>query len=259
MSYYISATIVKGNVDLGLLNKMPEGLAFKAYGADSLDGVFLDVCLSTTGFSDPFQNCVPDRLLSQALPDKNSHLNLLRKKLHQRGGDLELELQTSLINLSLQLSSLFGTEVLCLSSDDNGMDFCARADSGNIKKLRFRVEDIEVLYENGKVNIIPLDCQNFGEERTFDKRFFKDTPFKIYRLIDGPDLLHYYSRTEADLVIPGAADALGLSSFDMMLSLTEIPHEDWQAASVNRPNKLQAKYDNTKQHRGKKPWWKFWM
>jgi hypothetical protein len=242
MGCYVSTNIIKGDVDLGKLKKATNGLAYRIYKTKNVDAVLIDVLPKGVEFGFIFQSGASR---PAELPEEYENLILLEKKLEAPG--MELAFDRDLINLNIELSSILEKEVLSFASDDDETDFCVLSSCGKIKKIRFLASDLEVLFENNAVEIIPLiiDDDDYGY---FDLASFENTPFKVHpREKDRPELLHYYSATEANNLVAGIAKVIGLSSFDR-------PEVEFDIIDIVPPENNVNRLPGLKS----KSWWKFW-
>lgn len=201
MSYLIKQHIVRGEINMDSLKFLPAGLSITAYKNEALDFVFLEI------------NYDSKSSLSAIFPEKNSIFDKLYQTLKSSWPYAHDSFDIQLISLNILLSTTLNTQVLSLVSDDDTYDLSVISKQGSIERLRFKAEDIEVLYENDVINIYPLVTYDNGP--IIDLSIFQCTPFTVHHRIRQDECrLHNIAKSELASFLNDHTNILGLGTFD---------------------------------------------
>lgn len=161
MGYLVEWHIPKHKFDFDVLNRLPSGLAVSVF---RIDGCDLDLV---------YADFAARKFFPQQFDDKYDKLNSLYETLVEMG--LYVSPYSQVVNLNLWLSQALKDEVISVVSNDDQLDLAVQSRSGSLSRLRFRTDEIEVLYENDDVQIIPFFPELSEPEvnlKNFDNRDF---------------------------------------------------------------------------------------
>jgi hypothetical protein len=122
------------------------------------------------------------------------------------------------LNANLFISKILQRPVCSFYSDDDSLDFACVSDNGVLQRVRCECGDLEIVYQNGRVTIQPLQLEvdeDEGDLTDFNQLHDPDAGVAVMeRNKEQSTLLHFVAGSElaAFLEIPTAP--LGLGSFD---------------------------------------------
>ena len=156
MGYLKSFSIVRHPRNLEALHELPGSLPWVVYRSTSSGDLFIDVLnfRKRRANAYPFSSLPAVQDIPLEFDGVLSELNDLYERLRResRAGGF----RRALVNLNCILSRLAGGEVLTLASDDDSLDLVAISSEGQLKRLCFDAESVEVRWsESAGVTEIP--------------------------------------------------------------------------------------------------------
>jgi hypothetical protein len=219
MANLISAHLLAGECDFGVLSQLPASCGYTVYFHEGIGRYLLDVYSSRKRPRGPFWSLVPAVDLPLELPPELGVLNefhdLLARQKRANG------FKRSYVSCALLLSQLLGTEVLSLVTDDDQLDFACRARGGAVTRLHFRCEDLQATYTPDGFWIEPMFSEDEpdddeGELLTDLAELRAAIPSAMVadRTWPMPTQLHELAMREVAAFTGEARPILGLGSFD---------------------------------------------
>ncbi len=245
MAYLLTTHIIKGNADLSGLSDIPKEISFKAYREREADFTCIDFFSSGKENKYPFQRMLPATGLPLIFEGDDVALNDLYEGLKKSSAANSFK--RALVNLNKIVSEKLCAEVLSIASDDDGLDLAVKSNNGVLQDLRFRAEDIEILYDSKSIIVQPLLTEE--DESFVDLNNFQSEAFELKeRNKDFCTELHYIALKSVQAFLGTNEKVLGLGSFDPEpLNLEEVIFQ-----TSSQSNTLQEI------DKEKSPWWKFW-
>src|SRR5882762_774698 len=218
MGYLVAAHVTRTAPDVARLKLLPPGLAWAVYRDEDVPAWYLDTFKAGRKQQWPFTSTPLTRDFPLDLPDDLGALTRVHAAL--QSARLSNGFKRVFLNADLFISKILQRPVCSFCSDDDGLDFACVSDNGVLQRLRCECGDLEIVYENGRVTIQPLQLEIEDDERDLtDFRQLHDPEAGVAvmgRNKEQSTLLHFVASSEvaAFLEIPTAP--LGLGRFDCL-------------------------------------------
>lgn len=136
------------------LDVLPPFMSWAAYREPATGAVLIDIFGASANPPHPFGRLPRFPDIAQELPDTLAPLNRLYKMLlaQRRASDF----RRKYINLNLLLSRAIGMAVLSFASDDDGLDLACLSIAGQLHRLRFGTDGLDITWTDGHGVIQPL-------------------------------------------------------------------------------------------------------
>jgi len=208
MGYLVEWHIPKGKFDFDVLDTLPPDLWTNVFEIDECEFSLIDADFRSS------------KIFPKSFDSKYDKLNRLYESLTKAGtyvplidAGLEIALNPQVVNLNLWLSNALQDEVISIQSNDDQLDLAVQSKSGSLSRLRFRAEDIEVLYENDEVHIFPLVTELGGP--VVDLKKFDNGDFTIHpREKEQTSELHEIAAEEIVSFLGIKPQTIGLATWD---------------------------------------------
>jgi len=236
----VTAHLVSKDADLARLSHLDPELAVRAYDVEGLPRRVLEVF--KRGRKDPWPlSCSLNRYhLSEAViaaaPAFATVVDALRAHGYGAPG-IHGELNTG-----LDISRLLGGSVISFVADDEEDGLCANADSGVLRRIRYRRGDLDIEYDGKVLHIFPLVPGDEDPDGT--ECILTHSAAEALRAISGvvvhdrmrpwPMLLHGLVVEELKLYLPGVQPILGLAEWNppRELGLRQVASRESDGAMV---------------------------
>jgi hypothetical protein len=154
MGNFVAAHVVRTVPTAELLDLLPAFMSWAAYREPATGAVLIDVFGANTNPQHPFSRLPRFPDIAQELPDTLAPLNRLYETLlaQRRASDF----RRKYINLNLLLSRAIGMPVLSFASDDDGLDLACLSVAGQLHRLRFETDALDITWTDGRGVIQPL-------------------------------------------------------------------------------------------------------
>jgi hypothetical protein len=213
MGYFLAAHIVRLPPAADALDRLPAPLNWAAYREPATGAMLIDVFRSDAEPRHPFTRLprLPD--LAEALPGALTPLNeLYHVLLRQRRAS---PFRRRYINLNLLLSRTVDMPVLSFASDDDGLDLACVSVGGQLHRLRFKTDRLEILWTEGRGVIQPLEFDDDVVVSEADLRLLESpSDFKVMAPQQASSALRRIACDECKTFLRTDTSILGLGSSD---------------------------------------------
>ena len=222
MGYLVTAHVTRTAPDVARLKMLPPGLAWAVYRDQDVPAWYLDTFKADRKKNWTFASPTLTRDFPIDLPDDLWALTRVYAAL--QNARLANGFKRGFLNANLFISNILQQPVCSFCSDDDGLDFACISDNGVLQRLRCECGDLEIVYQNGRVTIQPLQLEiedDEGDLTGFRQLHDPEAGVAVMeRNKEQSTLIHFVASSElaAFLEIPTAP--LGLGTFDC---LTKMP------------------------------------
>jgi hypothetical protein len=222
MGYLVTAHVTRTAPDVARLKMLPPGLAWDLYRDEDVPAWYLDTFKADRKKKWTFASPTLTRDFPIDLPDDLRALTRVYAAL--QNARLANGFKRGFLNANLFISNILQQPVCSFCSDDDGLDFACISDNGVLQRLRCECGDLEIVYQDGRVTIQPLQLEiedDEGDLTGFRQLHDPEAGVAIMeRNKEQSTLIHFVASSElaAFLEIPTAP--LGLGTFDC---LTKMP------------------------------------
>jgi hypothetical protein len=216
MGYLVAAHVTRTAPDVARLKMLPPGLAWAVYRDQDMPAWYLDTFKADRKQQWPFASPTLTSDFPLDLPDDLGALTRLYAAL--QSARLANGFKRGFLNANLFISKILQRPVCSFCSDDDGLDFACVSDNGVLQRLRCECGDLEIVYQNGRVTIQPLQLEIEDDEGDLtDFRQLHDPEAGIAvmeRNKEQSTLLHFVAGSELATFLDMPTAPLGLGSFD---------------------------------------------
>lgn len=208
MGYLVEWHIPRKKFDFDILDTLPDGLRAHVFEIDECEfnlihADFRSSKVFPVKFGEKYQKL--DELYE----------SLAKQEVYPSSiyAGLEVAINTQVVHLNLWLSNALQDEVISIHTNDDQADLSVRSIAGSLSRLRFRAEDIEVLYENGEVHIFPLITEM--NEPVVNLEELDNPAFTMHaREKEQTSDLHEIAAEEIDSLLGIKPQMIGLATWD---------------------------------------------
>jgi hypothetical protein len=215
MGYFVTAHVTRTAPDVARLKMLPPGLAWAVYRDQDVPAWYLDTFKAGLKQQWPFTSPTLTRDFPLDLPDNLGALTRVYAAL--QSACLANGFKRGFLNANLFISKILQRPVCSFYSDDDGLDFACVSDNGVLQRLRCECGDLEIVYQNGKLTIQPLQLEIEDDEGDLtDFRQLHDPEAGIAvmeRNKEQSTLLHFVAGSELATFLDIPTAPLGLGSF----------------------------------------------
>ena len=216
MGYLVAAHVTRTAPDVARLKMFPPGLAWAVYRDQDVPAWYLDTFKAGLKQKWPFTSTPLTKDFQLDLPDDLGALTRVHAAL--QSARLSNGFKRVFLNANLFISKILQRPVCSFYSDDDGLDFACVSDNGVLQRLRCECGDLEIVYQNGKLTIQPLQLEIEDDEGDLtDFRQLHDPEAGIAvmeRNKEQSTLLHFVAGSELATFLDIPTAPLGLGSFD---------------------------------------------
>jgi hypothetical protein len=216
MGYLVAAHVTRTAPDMARLKMLPPGLAWAVYRDQDVPAWYLDTFRADRKQQWPFTSPTLTRDFPLDLPDDLGALSRVHAAL--QSARLANGFKRGFLNASLFISKILQRPVCSFYCDDDGLDFACVSDNGVLQRLRCECGDLEIVYQNGRVTIQPLQLEIEDDEGDLtDFRQLHDPEAGVAvmaRNTEQSTLLHFVAGSELATFLDIPTAPLGLGSFD---------------------------------------------
>src|SRR6266436_9562227 len=144
MGYFVAAHVVRTAPAAESFEPLPASMSWAAYREAATGAVLIDIFSLQAKPSTPFNRVPRSPDIAQDLPDTLAPLNRLYETLlaQRRAGPF----RRKYINLNLLFSRATDMSVLSFASDDDdGLDLACLSFAGQLHRLRFKADALEII------------------------------------------------------------------------------------------------------------------
>jgi hypothetical protein len=154
MGNFVAAHVVRTVPAAESLDRLPAFMSWAAYGEPATGTVLIDIFDANANPQHPFRRLPRFPDIAQELPDTLAPLNRLYEALlaQRRASDF----RRKYINLNLLLSHAIRIPVLSFASDDDGLDLACLSIAGQLHRLRFGTDGLDITWTDEHGVIQPL-------------------------------------------------------------------------------------------------------
>jgi hypothetical protein len=161
MGYFVTAHVTRTAPDVARLKMLPPGLAWAVYRDQDVPAWYLDTFKA--GLKQwPFTSTPLTRDFPLDLPDDLRALTRVHAAL--QSARLSNGFKRVFLNANLFISKILQRPVCSFYCDDDSLDFACVSDNGVLQRLRCECGDLEIVYQNGRVTIQPLQPEVDDDE-----------------------------------------------------------------------------------------------
>jgi hypothetical protein len=213
MGSLLAAHIVRTAPAVESLDRLPPSVGWAAYHEPATGAVLIDVFHADAAPRHPFRRSPRLPELAEALPGTLAPLNQLYEALlRQRQAS---PFRRRYINLNLLLSRTIDMPVFSFASDDDGLDLACLSVAGQLHRLRFETDRLEILWTEGHGVIQPLEFDDDVVVPEAALRLLESlSDFKVMASQQGSSALHQIALDECKVFLRTDASILGLGSGD---------------------------------------------
>ena len=216
MGYFVTAHVTRTAPDVARLKMLPPGLAWAVYRDQDVPAWYLDTFKVGLKQQWPFTSTPLTRDFPLDLPDDLRALTRVHAALQSTR--LSNGFKRGFLNANLFISTIQQRPVCSFYSDDDGLDFACVSDNGVLQRLRCECGDLEIVYQNGRVTIQPLQLEIEDDEGDLtDFRQLHDPEAGVAVMERNKEqsiLLHFVAGSELATFLDIPTAPLGLGSFD---------------------------------------------
>jgi hypothetical protein len=215
MGYLVAAHVTRTAPDVARLKMLPPGLAWAVYRDEDVPAWYLDTFRADRKQKWPFTSPTLTRDFPLDLPDDLGALTRVYAAL--QSARLANGFKRGFLNANLFISKILQRPVCSFYSDDDGLDFACVSDNGVLQRLRCECGDLEIVYQNGRVTIQPLQLEIEDDEGDLtDFRQLHDPEAGVAVMARNKEqstLLHFVAGSELATFLDIPTAPLGLGSF----------------------------------------------
>jgi len=216
MGYLVAAHVTRTAPNVARLKMLPPGLAWAVYRDEDVPAWYLDTFKAGRKQQWPFTSTPLTRDFPLDLPDDLGALTRVYAAL--QSARLANGFKRGFLNANLFISKILQRPVCSFCTDDDGLDFACVSDNGVLQRLRCECGDLEIVYQNGRVTIQPLQLEVEDDEGDLtDFRQLHDPEAGVAvmeRNKEQSTLLHFVASSELATFLDIPTAPLGLGSFD---------------------------------------------
>jgi hypothetical protein len=215
MGSLVAAHLVRNEPPVELLARLPPSIGWRLYREPATAAFLIEVFASAKPPPRwPFGNLprIPELVLE--LPEPLAPLNdLYEVLLHQRRAG---PFRRNYVNLNLLLSHALEMQVFSFVSDDDGTDLACCSVAGQLHRLRFETNRLEIVWIDGCGVIKPLRFDDDCEVADADLQELKARlpRFDVLATVEGSTLLHRIAAEECCDFLRTDTPILGLGGED---------------------------------------------
>jgi hypothetical protein len=215
MGSLVAAHLVRNEPPVELLARLPPSIGWRLYREPATAAFLIEVFASAKPPPRwPFGNLprIPELVLE--LPEPLAPLNdLYEVLLHQRRAG---PFRRNYVNLNLLLSHALEMQVFSFASDDDGTDLACCSVAGQLHRLRFETDSLEIVWIDGRGVIKPLHFDDDCELADADLQELKARlpRFDVLATVEGSTLLHRIAAEECCDFLRTDTPILGLGGED---------------------------------------------
>ena len=213
MGYFVAAHVVRTAPAAESFELLPASMSWAAYREPATGAVLIDIFSLQAKPSTPFSRLPRSVDIAQDLPDSLAPLNRLYETLlAQRRAS---PFRRKYINLNLLLSRATGMPVFSFVSDDDGLDLACLSSAGQLHRLRFKTDALEITWTDGHGVIQPLVFDDDCVTPEADLLALKSlSEFKLLALEEQSSTLHRIALEESRAFLRTETSILGLGTWD---------------------------------------------
>jgi hypothetical protein len=215
MGSLVAAHLVRNEPPVELLARLPPSIGWRLYREPATAAFLIEVFASAKPPPRwPFGNLprIPELVLE--LPEPLAPLNVLYDVLlyQRRAGPF----RRNYVNLNLLLSRALEMQVFSFVSDDDGTDLACCSVAGQLHRLRFETNRLEIVWIDGRGVIKPLRFDDDCEVADTDLQELKARlpRFDVLATVEGSTLLHRIAAEECCDFLRTDTPILGLGGED---------------------------------------------
>jgi hypothetical protein len=216
MGSLVAAHLVRNDPPAELLARLPPSMGWRLYREPVTAAFLIEVFASSAKPPPrwPFGNLPRIPELALELPEPLAPLNDLYDVLlqQQRAGSF----RRRYVNLNLLLSRALDMQVFSFASDDDGTDLACCSVAGQLHRLRFETDGLEIVWIDGRGVIRPLRFDDDSEVADADLQELKARlpRFDVLATVEGSTLLHRIAAEECCDFLRTDTPILGLGGED---------------------------------------------
>lgn len=216
MGSLVAAHLVRSDPPVEMLARLPPSIGWRLYREPMTAAFLIEVFASSAKPPSrwTFGNLPRISELALELPEPLAPLNDLHDVLLQqrRAGPF----RRKYVNLNLLLSRALDMPVFSFASDDDGTDLACCSVSGELHRLRFETNRLEIVWIDGRGVIQPLRFDDDHEVADADLRELKARlpRFDVMATVEGSTLLHRIAAEECCDFLNIDTPILGLGGED---------------------------------------------
>jgi hypothetical protein len=216
MGSLVAAHLVRSEPSVEWLARLPPSICWRLYREPVSAAFLVEVFASSANPPPrwPFGNLPRIPELALELPERLAPLNDLHDVLlrQRRAGPF----RRNYVNLSLLLSRALDMPVFSFASDDDGTDLACCSVAGQLHRLRFETNRLEIIWTDGRGVIKPLRFDDDHEVADADLQELKARlpQFDVLATVEGGSLLHRIAAEECRDFLRIDTPILGLGGED---------------------------------------------
>ena len=213
MGYFVTAHVTRTAPDVARLKMLPPGLAWAVYRDQDVPAWYLDTFKADRKQKWPFTSTPLTKDFPLDLPDDLRALTRVHAAL--QSARLSNGFKPVFLNANLFISKILQRAVCSFYCDDDSLDFACVSDNGVLQRLRCECGDLEIVYQNGRVTIQPLQLEiedDEGDLAEFRQLHDPEAGVAVMeRNKEQSTLLHFVAGSElaAFLEIPNGSASFG--------------------------------------------------
>jgi hypothetical protein len=215
MGSLVAAHLVRNDPPVEWLARLPPSIGWRLYREPVTAAFLIEVFASSAKPPRwPFGHLPRIPELALELPDRLAPLNdLYDVLLHQRRAG---PFRRNYVNLNLLLSRALDMLVFSFASDDDGTDLACCSIAGQLHRLRFETNRLEIVWIDGRGVITPLRFDDDHAVADADLQELKARlpRFDVQATVEGRALLHRIAAEECRDFLRMDAPILGLGGED---------------------------------------------
>jgi len=214
MGSLVAAHLVRNDPPVELLARLPPSIGWRLYREPVTAAFLIEVFASAKPpLRWPFGNLPRIPELALELPEPLAPLNdLYDVLLHQRRAG---PFRRNYVNLNLLLSHALDMQVFSFVSDDDGTDLACCSVAGQLHRLRFKTDALEITWTDGHGVIQPLVFDDDCVTPEADLLALKSlSEFKLLALEEQSSTLHRIALEESRAFLRTETSILGLGTWD---------------------------------------------
>lgn len=215
MGSLVAAHLFRNDPPVGLLARLPPFIGWRLYREPVTAAFLIEVFASSAKPPRwPFGHLPRIPELAMELPEPLAPLNdLYEVLLQQRRAGL---FRRNYVNLNLLLSRALDMPVFSFVSDDDGTDLACCSVAGQLHRLRFETNRLEIVWIDGGGVIKPLRFDDDHEVADADLQELKarSPRFDVLATVEGSTLLHRIAAEECCDFLRTDTPILGLGGED---------------------------------------------
>ena len=221
MGYLVTAHVTRTAPDVARLKMLPPGLAWDLYRDEDVPAWYLDTFKTDRKQKWTFASPTLTRNFPIDLPDDLGALTRVYAAL--QSARLANGFKRGFLNANLFISNILQQPVCSFCCDDDSLDFACVSDNGALQRLRCECGDLEIVYENARVIIQPLQPEIEDEEGDLTGfRQLNDPEAGVAvmeRNKEQSTLIHFVASSELAGFLEMPTAPLGLGTFDCLAKM----------------------------------------